>query len=660
MHPVDEVPATLADHADELSREAIDFLTAVVASVGAVPDVLPGCLAGQAACPSALMEGGHLPDLNTIDPIRFGHDDAIVERKLLPARDGVTVLAVDIIRPNTTEPVPTIFLSSPYYNTLGRGYKGERKTPWDETLATTPEPWAPFPEWYDEYFVPRGYAVVMLDMRGTRNSSGCQVYGGREEGTDAVDVIEWIARQPWSNGAVGMTGGSYDGTVAIAAAAVAPEALKAIIPIRAIDRWYDYHFFNGLQSAQHLLTPWLFTTVLPVADQQNSFGEDTLAGLHVIERKACAVSLGALVSAQYSSLYQDSRSDFWAERDFLKHAPSFKAATFIIHGLNDTNVKTTNAGHLWAALPDHLPKKLWWLRGAHDDPASPNLKFPLAERFVEYTHRWFAQFLKGIDTGVLNEPPVSVQAEDGMWHDGLVWPAPATDLRLYLTPAGLSRLPAPGTLEYADGNHGGAPLTVNLTSEPLDADLRLSGQAYLSLTYSLELGGDTTFAYRLEDVGPDGEATEIASAYARGAYRDDIAHRGASYPAVPRLHEPGRIYQIAFPFVHQDYVVPAGHRLRLRVSATDARVLGGGTGGKVTLHLDGASVLVVPVAAPRTEEELRARCAFGSVPDPACDRAGTAGLPDPGPAAGPGFAAGGTGAGHEGKGREARGPEPGQ
>ncbi|WP_108025353.1 CocE/NonD family hydrolase [Melghirimyces profundicolus] len=75
--------------------------------------------------------------------------------------------------------VPTIFFSSPYYNTLGRGYKHERKTPWDETLTTTPEPWAPS-EWYDEYFVPRGYAVAMLDMRGTRNSSGCQVYGGRE------------------------------------------------------------------------------------------------------------------------------------------------------------------------------------------------------------------------------------------------------------------------------------------------------------------------------------------------------------------------------------------------------------------------------------------------------------------------------------------------
>ena len=87
----------------------------------------------------------------------------------------------------------------------------------------------------EQLFVERGYAIVMSDMRGTRNSSGCQVYGGREEATDAVDVIEWIEAQRWSNGKVGMTGGSYDGTVAIAAASEAPKALKAIIPIFATD-----------------------------------------------------------------------------------------------------------------------------------------------------------------------------------------------------------------------------------------------------------------------------------------------------------------------------------------------------------------------------------------------------------------------------------------
>jgi X-Pro dipeptidyl-peptidase len=559
--------------------------------------------------PSIPASAGHdLPDLDQIDPVRFDYDDAIVERQLITARDLTTTLGLDIIRPDTPEPVPTIFLQSPYYNTVGRGYRAERKTPWGSP-NTTPSPQTPFPEWYDEHFVPRGYAVVMQDQRGTRNSSGCQVYGGPEEGNDAVDVIEWIVEQPWSNGAVGMTGGSYDGTVATAAAAQAPEGLKAIIPIRAIDRWYDYHFFNGLQSSQHLLTPWNFTTITPVTDHQSSWEEDPLVGLHVIERKACAASLGALVSAQYSTPYQDATSPFWAGRDFLKDAGRIEAATFIIHGLEDTNVKTTNAGHLWEALPEGTPKKIWWLRGGHDDPANPGLTFPLADRFKEWTHRWYAQFLKGLDAGARDAPPVSVQGEDGAWADGLEWPAPGSDRTYYLSPGGLSETPGSGTLTYTDGTPATGGSTVTLTTGPLTEDLRISGQAFLSLEYSLSNGGDTTFAYRLDDVGPSG-AREIASAYARGAYREELEPRGPSSPTLPAPHLPDEQTAIAFPFVHHDYVVPAGHHLRLTIDADDGRTQGGGNGSTVTLHLGDGTRLVVPDSASRQAEHLRALCAF--------------------------------------------------
>lgn len=101
-----------------------------------------------------------------------------------------------------------------------------------------------------------------MDLRETCNSSGCQTYGDRDEIYDIVDAIDHLVERPWSNGAVGMTGGSYDGTMAIGAAAEQPvsgrylEALKAIIPIRAIDRWYDYAFVNGAQiQGQSLVTP---------------------------------------------------------------------------------------------------------------------------------------------------------------------------------------------------------------------------------------------------------------------------------------------------------------------------------------------------------------------------------------------------------------------
>lgn len=558
------------------------------------------------------------PDLDEIDPVRFSLSQAVVDRRMITARDGLTSLALDIIRPNTTEPVPTIFLQSPYYSTLGRGYKAERKPPWTQTAALNPPtPWAPFPEWYDEYFVPRGYAIVLQDQRGTRNSSGCQVYGGREEITDAVDVIEWIARQPWSNGAVGMTGGSYDGTIATGAASMAPPALKAIIPIRSIDRWYEYHHFNGVPSSQHAGTAEGFTVSRPMTDLQSSQNEDPLYGAHVAERRACAASVGALVAASYKPGYQDARSDFWAGRDFLKDASKITAATFIIHGLNDTNVKTIHAGHLWAALPEATPKKIWWLRGGHDDPANPSLQFPLQARFFEHTHRWYARYLKGIDTGVEDEGAVSVQGEDGTWTDGLTWPPPGSDRTLYLTPTGLSDTATEGTLTYTDGvatpvagGTGTAGSSITLDGPVLNEDLRVAGQAYVRLRYALSRGGDTTFSYRLLDVPPTGSAREIASAYARGAYREQIAFRGPSYPTLPQLHEPGKAYDIAFPFVHQDYVVPEGHRLRLIVRADDERVTAGGNGSDVTLTLGGLSALVVPDSASRETEDLKARCTF--------------------------------------------------
>ncbi len=250
-----------------------------------------------------------LPDLDELDPIRFEYGDATVEAFQIPvrlresgdSRQAIDQIWIDVIRPVTDEPLPTVMMASPYYNTLGRGWRGEFKTPANEAfgpLVGAPglgsgEPQVGFPEWYDEYFVPRGYAYVAMDLRGTRNSSGCQVYGDRDEVYDAVDVIDWIADQPWSNGKVAMTGGSYDGTIANGVAAEQPisgrhpEALAAATPIRSIGRWYDYHFFNGVQSSSHLATPALFTAVLAGEDTQNAPEEDVLDPLHVAERKAC-------------------------------------------------------------------------------------------------------------------------------------------------------------------------------------------------------------------------------------------------------------------------------------------------------------------------------------------------------------------------------------
>ena len=96
-------------------------------------------------------------------------------------------------------------------------------------------------------WVPRGYARVWADVIGTGNSGGCWDYGGTAEKVSGYDLVEAIAKQPWSDGKVAMIGGSYEGTTAWATAVMHPPHLTTIVPEAAIARWYDYAFAGGIR-----------------------------------------------------------------------------------------------------------------------------------------------------------------------------------------------------------------------------------------------------------------------------------------------------------------------------------------------------------------------------------------------------------------------------
>jgi len=586
-----------------------------------------------------------LPDLDRLDPVRFSYDDAVVEHFQVPTRKNpptcmpaVSIATcpdtiwVDVVRPNTKTTVPTIMMSSPYFNTNGRGFKGQRKIPHQTGPNPPDEPLTGFPEWYDEYFVPRGYAFAAMDLRGSRNSTGCQTYGDRDEVTDAVDVVDFLAEQAWSNGKIGMTGGSYDGTIANGAAAEAPisakhpEALAAIIPIRAIDAWYDYHFFNGVQSSSHLLTPGSFTVLGPPTDTPNSGTDDVLFPLHVAERIACVATFGAIAAAGYASPYQDADAPFWAERDFVKDAAGFKAATFIIHGLFDFNVKPHNAGYLWSALPASLPKKLWLINGDHFDPRCPSeetcaasghaVPFPIADRYVEANHRWWLQFLKGVEAGAL-AAPVEVQRRDGSFAASPTYPAAGTPRVLTLTADGRAVADTAGdegALTYADGPTGTGPTSLRFVTAPFATDTRLSGQIDLALTVATT-GPDTTIAVEVDDLPasaeddadggtsrydvrePD-EVVTFSYAWLRAFYRDTVAAgRQRNVPSGGAPMTPGAPTPVSFSSLHTDYVVPAGHRLRFTVSNAAGGTVAANTGGTVSLAVgDGGSTVTLPIA----------------------------------------------------------------
>lgn len=582
-----------------------------------------------------------LPDLDEIDPVRFDRDEAIVEHAQVTTRGGVDQMWVDIVRPDTDEPVPTILIASPYYNTLGRGWRGELKTshqgpenPGASVGAALGggSTFVDFPEWYDEYFVERGYAVALMDLRGTRNSSGCMQYGDRAEVFDTVDVIDWIADQDWSNQKVGMTGGSYDGTIAIGAAAEQPmsgrhpDALAAIIPLRAISRWYDYHFFNGVQSQSHALTPALFTAVLAGVDTQNSGTDDVLFPLRVAERKACIPTFGMLTNAGYASPYQDARADFWRQRDFVRSAPGIRAATFLISGLFDFNVKNNNTHHLWQALPDDLPKQLWWMNADHADPHTPTpedagsghvMPHPFQDKYVEATHRWYAQFLKGLEAGATDTPTVESQRADGTWEADEDWPATDGDLVLGIgTDGRLAAGEHDGQVTFADGPHGDAPGSRTLVTAPFDRDTRLSGQIAFDLDATID-GPDATVAVDVRMVPPgvdpersagiryDGQQerpVQLTYGWVRAFYRDSVPLRGLSTPTGGGFVEPGSTVPLTFGALATDLVVPAGWRLAFEFSSAAGGTMPSELGGNVTLTSEPDRGVLLPVVSQGGEE----------------------------------------------------------
>ena len=577
-----------------------------------------------------------LPDMARLDPVRYSLEDAVVEGIEVPSRNGIDTIWVDIIRPKTKPgvKVPTIMDASPYFNTMGRGWEGHCKTPTTALSTPTGTPGlgctkqSAFPEYYDDYFVPRGYAVALMDLRGTRNTSGCQTYGDRDEVFDAVDVVDWIADQEWSNGKVGLTGGSYDGTVAIGAAVEQPlsgrhkDAVGAVIPIRAIDRWYDYHFLNGVPSSGHAATPALFTTVLAAGDNPNS--GTPRGAVAAVQRKGCIATFGQLTNAGYAPTYQDADAPFWSERDFAKDAAGTRSAFFLIHGLYDFNVKTNNVGQMWAALPKKAPKKLWLLNGDHVDPDTPDaetaqagghvLPFTFQSAYRTATHRWWAQFLKGLPAGALDTPAAEVQGDDGRWAGSRTWPVPGRDTVLSLTPDGTAvpGTAAAGSVSWSDEPTGSmADGEQSFVTAPVKKATRLSGQVVFDLAYTLT-GPDTTLAVRIDSLPPDaaddapvGDTTldgpqddvfTVSYGWARAAYRNSIEPRGLSTPSGPEPVVPGETVRTAFGSLPLDFTLRPGHRLRFTFSAAEGGTVAAMTGGEVALQLGkGLSSVRLPI-----------------------------------------------------------------
>ncbi|MFC6181141.1 Xaa-Pro dipeptidyl-peptidase [Lactiplantibacillus daowaiensis] len=283
----------------------------------------------------------------------------------------------------------------------------------------------------NDYFLARGFAVVYAAGIGSVDSDGLAPTGDEDETTSTIAIIEWLTGKRhafttrdgdvainawWTNGLVAMTGRSYLGTLATAAATTGVDGLKTIISEAAISSWYDYYRDNGL-----VVAPDTFqgedTDVLAA----EVFSRSLKAGdAHQIKPKFDA-KLAALTAGQDRTT--GSYNQFWDERNYLKNVANIKADIVMVHGLNDWNVKPRNVANLWDKLQDvPVTKKLILHQGQHI--YINNLQ---SLDFTDMMNLWLSHELYGLDNhaesllpNVLVQDNTATQtwhAHDNWWQD---------------------------------------------------------------------------------------------------------------------------------------------------------------------------------------------------------------------------------------------------
>jgi uncharacterized protein len=430
-------------------------------------------------------------------------------------------------------------------------------------------------------FAAAGYAAIRVDMRGAGDSDGVMLdeYTPREW-ADAVEVIDWIARQPWCSGQVGMIGLSWSGFNSLQIAALAPPALKAIVTTCASDDRYadDMHYMGGallndnLQYGATLFT-WLATPPDPaiVGERWRAMWRERLEA----SEPAAARWMG-----------HSDRDAYWRSGSVSEDYRRIKAAVLAVGGWADGYVNAVM--RLLCGLPG--PRKgligPWGHAFPHVATPGPQIDF------ITYVVRWWDHWLKGRDTGLMDEPMLTAwlqeseppraryQQRRGHWIAEPVWPSPTVADRVFhLGQTGISAAPtdfsrpvrSPATTGLASGEwcpYGWGPDmptdqreddagSLCFDGPPLDRPLQILGGAGLTV----ELASDrpeAVLAARLVDLAPDGSARRITYGLL------NLQHRDGHDRAIALA--PGKRYRVTLRLKDVGYELPAGHRLRIALS----------------------------------------------------------------------------------------------
>jgi putative CocE/NonD family hydrolase len=520
-------------------------------------------------------------------------------------RDGI-VLYADVYRPDSPGPFPVALQRTPY----DKGSAGSM-TNLDPMKAAR-----------------NGYAVVIQDTRGRYTSEG-EFYAFRDEINDGYDTVEWAAAQPWSTGKVGMYGASYVGATQWLAAVARPPHLAAIVPNVTASNYHEGWAYQGGAFELGFNVSWTllqltlanFGAISSTKDVGAERRQELISAVNDMElsfrhlpTKDLPQLQGGLADYYYDWLAHPEFDDYWKNLCIEDNHPRLNVPAYNIGGWYDIFLGGTIRNFLGMRANGgsddaRRGQKLLigpWQHGSRGGSVVGDHYFGLAADAMaadlDGVHfRWFDYWLKGIDNGVLDEPPVRVFVMgDNVWREEQEWPlARAQNTSYYLHSQGKANSSsgdgslspeAPGEeppdvylYNPADPvpTRGGGlccnpyfaangafdqqdiearPDVLVYSTPPLERDLEVTGPVTVTL-WAATSQTDTDFTAKLVDVCEDGCARNLTDGIIRARYRDSSSN--ASFV------EPGRVYHYTIDLWATSNVFQRGHRIRVEISSSN-------------------------------------------------------------------------------------------
>ena len=467
-------------------------------------------------------------------------------------RDGIQ-LAVDVYRPEGDVRYPVLLSLSPYSKEIQ-----QLPPQWSHAIesgATT-------------FYVGHGYVHVIAQGRGSGLSQGKWRWFDERERTDGYDLIEWIAQQPWCNGNVGMIGNSYWSWSQWVAAVANPPHLKCVCLCDGTTDFYrDAAYQGGIFNAQ-FMTTWAAYQLAMAAWPGQVEGKEEPMNLH------------------YAIATHPFCNSFWAERSPRKRISSIRCPVL---NITPQGGLMHFRGHLDGHTRIRSPKKLLVVPPTGFWSHLRYLTHPALNR---YMLRWFDHWLKGVDTGIMNEPEVAIfDPATRRWRYEHEYPLKRTQwtkFHLRANPAspatqepfGQLTTEPPGTEvpdRYRMPNSyaqliAGKPVLAYQTPV-LEHELQIWGPLSLTL-HASSSEVDTAWYVYVSDVMPDGTVRQLSRGFLRASFRAvdaDKSKPGQPFHPFDRMEllEPGTVYEFQIEMRPIFYTFKPGHRLRLQIASED-------------------------------------------------------------------------------------------